>query len=79
MEKVNWFDKNKEIIAIIITVISGFFWLTNKFDHFNDRFAQIDKEIVLMKKDMEIIKAFMIMKNILPQELAKEKENEHKK
>ena len=63
--KMEWLQKYKEIMAILITVIGGFFWLNNKFECVNAKFSAIEKDIA-------VIKTVLIMKNIMPQDLAKE-------
>lgn len=63
-------DKGLELIIGGI-LIGNFYWFDAKFDHINDKFDKIDERFVVLEKDVAVIKAIMLMKNILPAELAK--------
>ena len=58
---MEWFKKHTDTVIIIGAIVSSMLWM-------NGRFNEIEKDIT-------IIKTVLIMKNILPPELAtKEKE-----
>lgn len=54
---MDWFKKHGDTIAIISTIIGSLVWMNGKF---ND-----------IEKDMAIMKTVLIMKDIMPKELAK--------
>ena len=62
-----------------------FAWMDMKFDNVNDRFVAMDTRInerftaidtrfSAIEKDIAVIKAVLIMKNIIPQDLTKSTE-----
>jgi hypothetical protein len=57
---MEWLQKYKEIVSIVVIGVTGFLWLNSKFNS--------------LEKDIAVIKAVMVLKNILPPELCKEKE-----
>lgn len=59
-EKKNWFREHADTIAILGTFAFCFWSLNEKM---NDRFTKIETELA-------VIKTVLIMKNILPNELA---------
>ena len=66
-ETKNWIkDKGLELIIGGI-LIGNFYWSDAKFAHIETRFNAIEK-------DVAIIKTVMLMKNILPSELAHKEE-----
>lgn len=60
---MEWFKKHVDTLIILSAILSTVFWMNGKFDDVNDRFNQIEK-------DMAIIKTVLVMKNIMPPELA---------
>ena len=58
---MNWFRQHADTIVILGTFASCFLWLNEKM---NDQFNQLNK-------DMAVIKTVLIMKNIMPTEVAK--------
>lgn len=62
---MNWFRKHADTLAIIGTFCAAFVWIDGKFDKIDGRFTA-------MERDMAIIKTVLIMKQIMPCELAKE-------
>ncbi len=67
--KIKTITKFGETICIILTILStvcgALIWMNGKFNDIDKRFSEVEKDIA-------IIKTVMIMKNILPSELAKE-------
>ena len=59
---MDWFKKHSDTIIILGAFASCFLWLNEKM---NDRFNGIEK-------DLAIVKTVLILKNIMPAELAKE-------
>ena len=62
--------KHIDTTVILASVLTACLWMNGKFN-------EVEKEIALLNKEMAVIKAVLIMKNIMPSELAKaEKKNE---
>lgn len=55
---MEWFKKHVDTVIILGAVLSSMIWMNSKFNS--------------LEKDVAVIKAVLIMKNIMPQELAKE-------
>lgn len=66
-ETMNWFRRRAETITVLIALSSCFIWM-------NSRFNEIERELGDLKKEVAIVKTVMIMKQIMPCELAKELE-----
>lgn len=66
IEKTNWIS-HVEWVVVLLTIIGGFIWMDSKFEKVNERLS-------IVERDLSIIKAVLIMKNIMPNELAKHEE-----
>lgn len=64
MSDSNWFKKHADTVVILAAFASSFLWMNGKF---ND----LDKELGILKTEVAVMKTVMLMKNILPAELAK--------
>lgn len=64
MEKKSWFKEHADTIAIIGLLLAGFYWADGKFEKVNERFSTLEK-------DVTAIKTTLIIKNIMPTDLAK--------
>lgn len=53
---MDWFRQHSDAIAVIAAIISSLVWMNGKFNQ--------------LEKDIAIIKTVLIMKNIMPDELA---------
>jgi len=79
-KKLDIFEKYGQTIVIICTILStvcgSLIWMNGKFNDIDEKFAIVDKEMEIrfanMEKDMAIIKTVLLMKKILPSELAKD-------
>jgi len=56
---MDWFRKHVDTVIVLAAIFSGFLWVNGKFNDINTRLVRIE--------------TVLIMKNIMPQELAKEK------
>lgn len=66
---MEWFKKHSDALMVIATIIGSMLWMNGKFNEVDRQFAAVEKEIT-------IIKTVLLLKNILPAELAqKEKED----
>ncbi len=61
---MDWFKKHTDTVVILGAVIGSMLWMNTKFNDIDKRFTEIEKDIVM-------IKTTLILKNILPKELAK--------
>lgn len=51
-------------------LIASCIWINNQFRTVDRQFSEVQKEIGLLKSDMAVIKTILIMKDIMPKELA---------
>jgi hypothetical protein len=73
LEKENnmdWIKKHTDTVIILTAFASSVLWMNGKF---ND----VDKRFNNMEKDMAVVKAVLILKNIMPAEMAKNQEKQH--
>jgi len=61
---MEWFKKHTDTVIILSAFAASVFWMNGKFSEVDNRFTQLEKEIA-------VIKAVMVMKNIMPSELCK--------
>lgn len=64
---MDWFKKHTDTVIILAGILSAVVWM-------NSQFSDISKEINDLKTDMAIMKTVLIMKNIMPTELAVKEE-----
>jgi len=62
--KMNWFTKHVDTVVVLSGILASVFWMNGKFNELDNRFNIVEKDIVM-------IKTVMIMKNIMPADLAK--------
>lgn len=69
--------KHVDTVVVLGAILSSVLWMNGKFNSVDHQFAEIEKQIALTRADFEkeisIIKTVMIMKNIMPSELANNK------
>lgn len=53
---MDWFKKHADTVIIVSSIVGACLWMNGKFSE--------------LEKDMAVIKAVLIMKNIMPAELA---------
>jgi len=61
---MDWFKKHTDTVIILGGILASVFWMNAQFTHIEKHFSSIEKEIAIMK-------TVMVMKNIMPPELAK--------
>lgn len=64
---MDWLKKHVDTVIILTAFGTSVLWMNGKFNDVDKRFNEIEKDISLMK-------TVMILKNIMPAELAKSKE-----
>ena len=60
---MDWFKKHSDAIAVLSTLVGAFLWMNGRFNEIDSRFNQLEK-------DTAVIKAVLVMKNIMPSEVA---------
>lgn len=60
---MEWFKKHVDTVIVLGAILSSVLWM-------NGKFADIDKRFSDVERDMAVIKTVLIMKNIMPSELA---------
>lgn len=60
---MEWFKKHTDTVIILGAFATSIFWMNGKFNEVDKRFNELEKDIVM-------IKTVLIMKNIMPNELA---------
>jgi hypothetical protein len=79
---MQFLKKHADSISVIAFVCAGVIYLTTALERineklwsmesrFNERFSKIDHEIADLKTDMAVVKTVLIMKDMMPKELAK--------
>src|SRR5574338_879802 len=84
---MDWFKKHVDTVIILGAFASSIIWMNGKFNDVDKRFAKVENEIETrfakveneietrfsgIEKDLAIIKTVLIMKEIMPRELAHE-------
>jgi len=62
---MDWAKKHVDTVIVLGAIFSSFMWMNGKFDSVDRKFAELEK-------DLAIIKTVLVMKNIMPCELAKD-------
>jgi hypothetical protein len=60
---MEWFKKHTDMVIILGAVVGSMLWMNTKFNDIDKRFTEIEK-------DMAIMKTVLLIKNIMPKELA---------
>lgn len=63
--------KHVDTVIVLGGILSSVLWM-------NGRFASIDKDIAGLKMDVVVLKTVLIMKEVMPKELAVDKEKQRK-
>lgn len=66
---MEWAKKHVDTMVVLGGILGSILWMNTKFTEFDHRLGVIEK-------DLAVIKTVMIMKNILPPELAKNNASE---
>ncbi len=66
-EQMEWIKKHTDTVIIVTAIASSMLWMNGKFNDIDKQFSEIEKEIA-------IIKTVLVMRNILPAELANHQE-----
>ena len=64
---MDWIKKHVDTVIILTAFASSVLWMSGKF---ND----VEKDIASLRTDIAVMKTVLIMKNIMPVEMAQAKE-----
>lgn len=67
---MDWIKKHADTVMILGTLAGLFFWIDGKFERIDARFSVIERDIASIQKELAIVKTVLMMKEILPRELA---------
>lgn len=81
--KPSFFIKYKDILAFGVSVMGVFYWMHSEFKEVNANIAALNSRLLQVESDLNskllqleseisIVKTVMILKNIMPESLAKE-------
>lgn len=70
------FKKHVDTVIILAAFASSILWMNGKFNDVDKQFSQVDKKFAEVHQDLSVIKTVLILKQIMPPELAKNKETE---
>ncbi len=74
---MDWIKKHTDTIAVLGAILSSVIWMNHQFREVDNRFSRMEKEVDAkfsqIEKDLAVIKTVLIMKEIMPNELAVEK------
>jgi len=73
-DKYSWFKAHADAISVIGAICLSMTWMNGKFNDVQTRFGQVDKKISEIEKEIAVVKTVLLMKNILPSELAAKEE-----
>jgi hypothetical protein len=68
---MEWFKKHTDTVVVLAGILSSVIWMNSKFSDMDKRFASLEKDIA-------IIKTVLVMKGIMPSELASNEKNVEK-
>lgn len=64
---MEWLRKHVDTVIVLGGLLSSVLWMNGRFNEVDKRFNDVEKEIAIMK-------TVLIMKNLMPAELAHKKE-----
>jgi len=67
---MEWFKKHADSLAVIATIFLAMNWMNGKFNDMEEKF---ERRFSAIERDIHTIKTILIMKNIMPIEMAKGK------
>jgi hypothetical protein len=61
---MEWFKKHTDTTVVLGAILTSVLWMNGKFN-------EVDSRLADMKTDIAVMKTVLIMKDIMPKELAK--------
>ena len=71
---MDWFTKHADTAAVLGSVLGAVIWINAQFGDVQTQFGVVHAEISKVKEDVAIIKTILIMKGLMPCELAEKGE-----
>lgn len=65
---MDWIKKHSDAVMVLSAIVSSMLWMNGKFTAIDSQFSNVEKELA-------VIKAVMVMRNIMPPELVKQVDN----
>lgn len=72
---MDWIKKHVDTVIILGAFGSAVLWMNSKFNEVDRQFAQVDKQFADIHQELAVMKTVLIMKNIMPVELASNHED----
>ncbi len=66
-----WMRKHVDSVIILTAVFGSFLWMNSSINSLKDDFSHLQNDFNNLRTDVAVMKAVMIMKNVMPAELAK--------
>lgn len=60
---MEWFKKHVDTVIVLGGILVAVLWMNGKFNDIDKKFGEVEKDIT-------VVKTILIMKNIMPTELA---------
>ena len=61
---MDWLKKHTDALVVVGSIVTCMLWMNTRFNEIDRRFSEIEKE-------MAIIKTVLVIKGVMPMELAK--------
>jgi hypothetical protein len=69
-EEKSWFKTHADMLVVLTGVLGSVLWMNHQFSELDKKFVESDKNIALLKSDIAVIKAILVVKDVFPKELA---------
>jgi hypothetical protein len=63
--------KHIDTVVILSSIIGSMLWMNGKFNEIDKKFNDVQVQFKEIEREIAIIKTILVMKNIMPAELAK--------
>lgn len=67
---MEWFKKHVDTVIILSAFAASVLWMNGKFNGIDKEFAKVQGDFAVILQEIAVMKTVMIMKNIMPAELA---------
>jgi hypothetical protein len=64
------FKKHVDTVIILTAFATAILWMNGRFNEVDRQFGAVDKKFAEVHQELAVIKTVLIMKNIMPVELA---------
>lgn len=69
---MEWLKKHTDTVIVLGGILASVLWM-------NGKFSEVEKDIGALRTDIAVMKTVLVMKNIMPTELAKCHDKEEQK